>query len=89
MQGYASAGSSPWREPARNSARGSYRKANPALATVCSIVVNGVLLKNGIPMDSKFGGIVQISRGEPLRFVKLIHYSGSSLDPWRPLSGPG
>ncbi len=51
------------------------------LATVCSIVVNGVLLKNGIPMDSKFGGIVQISRGEPLRFVELIHYSGSSLDP--------
>jgi len=51
------------------------------LATVCSIVVNGVLLKSGIPMDSKFGGIVQISRGEPLRFVELIHYSGSSLDP--------
>jgi len=51
------------------------------MATVCSIVVNGVLLKHGIPMDSKFGGIVQISRGEPLRFVELIHYSGSSLDP--------
>ena len=51
------------------------------IATVCSIVVNGVLLKNGVPMDSKFGGIVQISRGEPLRFVELIHYSGSSLDP--------
>jgi len=51
------------------------------LATVCSIVVNGVLLKSGIPMDSKFGGIVQISRREPLRFVELIHYSGSSLDP--------
>jgi len=51
------------------------------LATVCSIVVNGVLLKSGIPMDSKFGGIVQISRRKPLRFVELIHYSGSSLDP--------
>lgn len=51
------------------------------IATVCSIVVNGVLLKSGIPMDSKFGGIVQISRRKPLRFVELIHYSGSSLDP--------
>ncbi|HPC73672.1 MAG TPA: NrpR regulatory domain-containing protein [Syntrophales bacterium] len=51
------------------------------LATVCSIVVNGVLLKNGIPMDSKFGGILQISKGRPLRFVELIYYSGSSLDP--------
>ncbi|HOD35120.1 MAG TPA: NrpR regulatory domain-containing protein [Syntrophales bacterium] len=51
------------------------------LATVCSIVVNGVLLKNGIPMDSKFGGILQLSKGRPMRFVELIYYSGSSLDP--------
>ena len=52
-----------------------------ALATVCSIVVNGVLLKNGIPMDSKFGGILQMRHGKPLRFTELIHYSGTSLDP--------
>jgi repressor of nif and glnA expression len=51
------------------------------LATVCSIVINGVLLKHGIPIDSKFGGILQIKNGEPLRFVELINYSGSSLDP--------
>ena len=50
-------------------------------ATVCSIVVNGVLLKHGIPMDSKFGGILQVKGGQPLRFVELIYYSGSSLDP--------
>jgi repressor of nif and glnA expression len=50
-------------------------------ATVCSIVVNGILLKNGVPMDSKFGGILQVKDGKPLRFVELIHYSGSSLDP--------
>ena len=50
-------------------------------ATVCSIVVNGVLLKYGIPMDSKFGGILQVRNGQPLRFIELIHYSGSSLDP--------
>jgi hypothetical protein len=50
-------------------------------ATVCSIVVNGILLKSGIPMDSKFGGILQVKDGKPLRFVELIQYSGSSLDP--------
>jgi repressor of nif and glnA expression len=50
-------------------------------ATVCSIVVNGILLKSGIPMDSKFGGILQVREGQPLRFIELIHYSGSSLDP--------
>ena len=51
------------------------------LATVCSLVINGVLLKAGIPMDSKFGGIIQMKNRKPLRFVELIHYSGSSLDP--------
>lgn len=50
-------------------------------ATVCSIVVNGVMLKAGIPMDSKFGGILQIRDGIPVRFTELIHYSGSSIDP--------
>jgi repressor of nif and glnA expression len=51
------------------------------LATVCSVIVNGALLKAGIPMDSKFGGILQIKNRRPLRFVELIQYSGSSLDP--------
>ncbi len=51
------------------------------LATVCSIVINGVLLKHGIPIDSKFGGILQMRDGKTLRFVELIHYAGSSLDP--------
>ena len=51
------------------------------LATVCSIVINGSLLKTGIPMDSRFGGILQVREHQPLRFVELIHYSGSSLDP--------
>jgi len=51
------------------------------LATVCSIVVNGTLLKVGVPMVSKFSGILQIKNNKPLRFVELIYYSGCSLDP--------
>lgn len=51
------------------------------LATVCSIVINGSLLKAGVPMDSRFGGILQIRNRRPMRFVELIHYAGSSLDP--------
>ncbi len=50
-------------------------------ATVCSAVVNGVLLKSGIPMDSKFGGILEMRKGEPRRFVAIINYAGTSLDP--------
>jgi len=51
------------------------------LATVCSVVINGTLLKAGVPMDSRFGGILQLRNHKPLRFVELIHYAGSSLDP--------
>jgi len=51
------------------------------LATVCSIIVNGTLLKAGVPIDSKFGGVLEIRDNRPLRFVELIHYAGSSLDP--------
>ncbi len=52
-----------------------------ALGTVCSITINGVLLKAGIPMDSRFGGILQLKDGKPFRFAELIYYDGSSLDP--------
>jgi len=51
------------------------------LATVCSIVINGTLLKAGVPIESRFGGLLQIRNRQPLRFVELIHYAGSSLDP--------
>ncbi len=51
------------------------------LATVCSIVINGVLLKAGVPMDSRFGGILQLRNHRPWRFTQIIDYTGSSLDP--------
>jgi repressor of nif and glnA expression len=51
------------------------------LATVCSIVINGCLLKAGVPMDSRFGGILQVQNHKPLRFSEIIYYTGCSLDP--------
>ena len=51
------------------------------LATACSIIYNGALLKAGVPVDSRFGGILQIRNHKPLRFVELIDYTGCSLDP--------
>jgi hypothetical protein len=51
------------------------------LGTVCSLIINGCLLKNGIPIDSRFGGVLQIRQQVPLRFVNLINYSGSTIDP--------
>lgn len=56
-------------------------KGKIGLATVGNLLVIGNLLKAGIPVDSRFGGILQIRNHQPLRFVNLIEYSGSSLDP--------
>ena len=56
-------------------------EGNTGLATVCSIVINGCLLKAGVPMDSRFGGILQVRDHKPLRFVEVIYYTGCSLDP--------
>jgi repressor of nif and glnA expression len=50
-------------------------------ATVSSIILIGSFLKAGIPIDSRFGGILQIRNHEPLRFAHLIEYTGSSLEP--------
>ena len=52
-----------------------------AIGTVCSVTVNGVFLSEGIPTTSRFGGLLEVSAGEPLRFTEMIHYEGSSLDP--------
>jgi len=49
--------------------------------TVCSVTINGMFLKAGIPVASKFGGVLQIENAEPSRFTSLISYEGSSLDP--------
>jgi len=32
-------------------------------------------------MDSRFGGMMEIRNHKPLRFVELINYAGSSMDP--------
>lgn len=51
------------------------------LATVCSVVINGVLLRAGVSCDYRFGGVLQIRNSEPRRFVAIIEYAGTSLDP--------
>jgi len=56
-------------------------KGKVGLATVCSILINSSLLKANVPIDSRFGGVLQIRNNQPLRFVNLIYYSGTTLDP--------
>jgi repressor of nif and glnA expression len=51
------------------------------IGTVCSITVNGALLHRGIPVTPRFGGLVEVRDRKPVRFVELIEYRGSTLDP--------
>lgn len=51
------------------------------LATVCSVVLNGVLLKAGVPTEYRFGGVLEVRNSQPRRFVAIIDYAGTSIDP--------
>jgi len=51
------------------------------LATVCSVVLNGVLLRAGVPTEYRFGGVLELRNSKPRRFVAIIDYAGTSLDP--------
>lgn len=56
-------------------------KDKVAFCTVCSITINGVLLKHGVPTASRFGGLLEIRGGRATRFVEMIHYDGTTIDP--------
>ncbi|MFO8011508.1 MAG: NrpR regulatory domain-containing protein [Dehalococcoidia bacterium] len=51
------------------------------IGTVCSITLNGVLLKYGIPTYSRFGGLLELYEKKPVRFAEIITYEGTSIDP--------
>jgi HTH-type transcriptional regulator, global nitrogen regulator NrpRI len=52
-----------------------------AIGTVCSVSMNGILLRASIAAKSRFGGLLELDNGEPKRFTQIINYDGSSLDP--------
>ncbi len=56
-------------------------KGKIGIATACSITIDGVLLKAGIPVKPKFGGVVEIHDGSPLRFTDILTYESTTIDP--------
>lgn len=56
-------------------------KGKIGIATICSITIDGLLQKSGIPVSPKFGGVLEMEDDEPKRFVEAISYRGTSLDP--------
>jgi HTH-type transcriptional regulator, global nitrogen regulator NrpRI len=51
------------------------------IGTICSIAVNGILLREGIPVRSLFGGLLELRGHEATRFVEIINYDGTTIDP--------
>jgi repressor of nif and glnA expression len=51
------------------------------LCTVCSITVDGVLCRAGIPTRPILGGTMQVEDNHPLRFTDIITYRSTTLDP--------
>ena len=52
-----------------------------ALFTICDLTVDGVLIRSGIPLFFRYGGLVQMVNGKPLRFVDMISYEGTTISP--------
>ncbi len=53
------------------------------IATMCSITIDGILLKNGIPVNPKYGGVLKVEDKKPVCFEDIIVYSGTTIDPMR------
>ncbi|MGA3359426.1 MAG: NrpR regulatory domain-containing protein [Halobacteriota archaeon] len=51
------------------------------LVTMCSMTVDGILIKHGIPSSIKYGGLLEIQNRQPVCYTDLISYQGTSLDP--------
>ncbi len=49
--------------------------------TVCSVTLNGLLLKEGIPVASRYGSLLRMEGGRPVCFTELVDYLGTTLDP--------
>ncbi|MFZ3383776.1 MAG: DUF128 domain-containing protein [Candidatus Methanoperedens sp.] len=53
------------------------------IATMCSITIDGILLKNGIPVTPKYGGLLDVKKRKPTGFEDIIVYNGTSIDPMK------
>ena len=49
--------------------------------TLCSISMDGVFQRKGIPVRMAFGGRLEIDNGVPRQFRDLIAYRGTTIDP--------
>ena len=51
------------------------------IGTVCALTLNGLLASAGVPVVSRFGGLLEMQDGKAYRFTHIIRYDGTTLDP--------
>jgi repressor of nif and glnA expression len=51
------------------------------VGTMCSLTLDGLLLRKGIPLRSIGGGVVEIEDRMPRRFTHFILYEDTTIDP--------
>lgn len=54
---------------------------NVGIMSICSITMDGVFQRSGIPVRMAYGGRLDIQHDEATRFVDLIGYRGTTIDP--------
>jgi repressor of nif and glnA expression len=51
------------------------------IMSTCSITISGVLLKAGVPIRPKGGGVIEVIDREPVRFTDMLMYWATTIDP--------
>ncbi|MBO3800685.1 MAG: DUF128 domain-containing protein [Candidatus Brockarchaeota archaeon] len=59
----------------------SVNKGEAAILTICNLTIDGILIRSGIPLILKYGGLVQFVNKTPIRFVELMSYEGTTVPP--------
>jgi repressor of nif and glnA expression len=57
-----------------------------AVLTVCSVTLDGLLIRRGVPINPIGGGVVEIENRVPIRFIHMILYEHTTIDPLQVLN---
>lgn len=49
--------------------------------TACSMTIDGYLVKKGIPVRPKGGGLIEVADRQPVRFTDMLMYWATTIDP--------
>jgi repressor of nif and glnA expression len=52
-----------------------------AICTLCTITLDGLLIKRGVPYNPIGGGLVEVEERSPTRYVHFILYNATTIDP--------